>query len=190
MDVRLSPVQEALRESVSLVVDRLGPRTVRQLDDLERAEKLEAARACGATRLVQHGGGSDLRTTLRQALPEGADVVIDPVGGEAAEPALRTLRFGGRFVTVGYASGTIPRIPLNLVLLKGVAILGFQFRDFATHRPDETARNEAELLELLATGQARPVIGAIFSLDEAVTALRLVGDGRAIGKVVLRTGSV
>jgi NADPH:quinone reductase len=153
-------------------------------------EKLEAARASGATRLVQYGSGSDLRASLREALPEGADVVIDPVGGEAAEPALRTLRFGGRFVTVGYASGTIPRIPLNLVLLKGVVIVGFQFRDFATHRHEDMARNEAELLELLATGQARPVIGATFSLDEAVTALHLVGDGQAIGKVVLRTGAV
>jgi NADPH2:quinone reductase len=153
-------------------------------------EKLEAAKACGATRLIQHQVGSDLRATLKETLPAGADVVIDPVGGDVAEPALRSLRFGGRFVTVGYASGTIPRIPLNLVLLKGVAILGFQFRDFATHRPDEMARNEAELLELLATGQVRPVIGATFDLEQAAAALRLVGDGRAIGKVVLRTGSV
>jgi NADPH2:quinone reductase len=153
-------------------------------------EKLEAAKACGATRLIQHQAGSDLRAALREVLPDGADVVIDPVGGEVAEPALRSLRFGGRFVTVGYASGTIPRIPLNLVLLKGVAILGFQFRDFAIHLPDEMARNEAELLELLATGQVRPVIGATFDLLEVAMALRLVGAGKAIGKVVLRTGSV
>ena len=64
---------------------------------------------------------------LRDALPDGADVVVDPVGGDLAEPALRSLRWGGRFVTVGYASGVIPRIPLNLVLLKGIHILGFQF---------------------------------------------------------------
>ena len=90
------------------------------------AEKLEAAKACGATRLIEGHAGSDLRAALRGCLPEGADVVIDPVGGDAAEPAFRSLRFGGRFVTVGYASGTIPRIPLNLVLLKGVAIVGFR----------------------------------------------------------------
>ena len=82
-------------------------------------EKLEAARALGATRLIDHRAG-DLRQALREALPGGADVVVDPVGGDLAEPALRSLHFGGRFVTVGYASGTIPRIPLNLVLLKGV----------------------------------------------------------------------
>jgi NADPH2:quinone reductase len=153
-------------------------------------EKLEAAKACGATRLIQHQAGSDLRAALKEALPQGADVVIDPVGGGLAEPALRSLRFGGRFVTVGYASGTIPHIPLNLVLLKGVTILGFQFRDFAIHQPEEMVNNEVELLELLVTGQARPVIGATFDLNEVAEALRLVGDGQAIGKVVLRTGSV
>ena len=65
-------------------------------------------------------------------LPDGADAVIDPVGGELSEPALRSLRRGGRFVTIGYASGVIPRIPLNLVLVKGVHISGFQFQDLRT----------------------------------------------------------
>ena len=78
------------------------------------------------------------------------------VGGDLAEPALRSLHYGGRFVTVGYASGVVPRIPLNLVLLKGMQILGFQFGDFAAHAPDELARNEAELLDLLAAGDVRP----------------------------------
>jgi NADPH:quinone reductase len=88
-------------------------------------------------------------------------------------------------VTVGYASGVIPRIPLNLVLLKGIRIVGFQFIDFATHAPDELERNERELLDLLAAGTAFPHIGARFPLDEAAAALRYVADGRAIGKVVL-----
>jgi NADPH:quinone reductase-like Zn-dependent oxidoreductase len=119
----------------------------------------------------------------------GVDAVIDPVGGELAEPALRALRWGGRFVTVGYASGTVPRIPLNLVLLKGCQILGFQFRDFAAHAPDELARNEAELLELLGDGRALPHVGATFTLVEAAAALRHVAEGKAIGKVVLAMGT-
>jgi NADPH2:quinone reductase len=86
-------------------------------------EKLEAAASAGATRLIDHRT-DDLRGALRDALPDGGDVVIDPVGGDLSEPALRSLRWGGRFVTVGYASGTIPRIPLNLVLLKGVMSSG------------------------------------------------------------------
>ncbi len=110
---------------------------------------------------------------------------MDPVGGNLSEPALRCLRRGGRFVTVGYAAGEIPRIPLNLVLLKGIVIVGFQFRDFAAHAADQMRRNERELLELLAAGLATPHIGASFPLTEAAAALRYVADGNAIGKVVL-----
>jgi NADPH2:quinone reductase len=122
---------------------------------------------------------------LREALPEGADVVVDPVGGDLSEPALRSLRWGGRFVTVGYASGVIPRIPLNLVLLKGVHIVGFQMRDFAQNAPEELRRNQRELLELLASGRVVPHIGASFDLADTAAALRYVADGRAIGKVVI-----
>jgi NADPH:quinone reductase len=148
------------------------------------AEKLDAARAFGAARRIDHRTG-DLRGALRDLVPAGADVVIDPVGGTLAEPALRSLRRGGRFVTVGYASGVIPRIPLNLVLLKSIRILGFEFRDFATHAPDELARNERELLALLASHRAFPHLGARFPLAAAAAALRHVADGRAIGKVVV-----
>lgn len=146
-------------------------------------EKLAAAEAGGATRLLDHRAGP-LRDQLRVALPGGADVVVDPVGGALAEPALRALRYAGRFVTVGYASGTIPRIPLNLVLLKGIAVLGFQFIDFATHHADELTRNEEELDALLAGGLL-PHIGATFPLERVAEALRFVADGGAIGKVVL-----
>ncbi|HKS98614.1 MAG TPA: zinc-binding dehydrogenase, partial [Rugosimonospora sp.] len=113
------------------------------------------------------------------------DAVLDPVGGALAEPALRALRWGGRFVSVGYASGGIPRIPLNLVLLKGVQVLGFQLRDLATHRPEEYRRHEAELLDLLATGRLRPHIGAAYPLDQVAAALRHVAGGSAVGKVLI-----
>lgn len=146
--------------------------------------KLDVAEAHGATRLVNHTAG-DLRQALKEALPEGADVVVDPVGGSLSEPALRSLRWGGRFVTVGYAAGEIPRIPLNLVLLKGVHIVGFDLRGFGAHAGEEMRRNERELLELLAAGRALPHIGASFPLAEAAAALRYLADGKAIGKVVL-----
>jgi len=147
-------------------------------------EKLQAAQTFGATRLIDHRAG-ELRQSLRRALPDGADVVVDPVGGALAEPALRSLRYGGRFVTVGYASGVIPSIRLNLVLLKGVHVLGFQFIDFAAHRADERRRDESELLELLASGKAYPHIIASFGLEQASEALAYVAEGRAVGKVVL-----
>ncbi|HZQ31209.1 MAG TPA: NADPH:quinone oxidoreductase family protein [Mycobacterium sp.] len=144
-------------------------------------EKLGVATSYGARRVVNHRV-SDLRTALRETLPQGADAVVDPVGGDLSEPTLRALRRGGRFITVGYASGTIPRIPLNLVLVKGVQIIGFQFQDVA---PDEFRRNEAELKKLLTSGRVTPHIGATFGLDETARALRLVADGKAIGKVLI-----
>ncbi|MGV0837726.1 NADPH:quinone oxidoreductase family protein [Mycolicibacterium thermoresistibile] len=144
-------------------------------------EKLAAAGAAGARHLINYRD-TNLRSALRTALPDGAHAVIDPVGGELSEPALRSLRRGGRFVTVGYASGTIPAIPLNLVLVKGAHILGFQFQDVA---PDEFGRNESELAELLVSGEVRPHIGAVYPLAETAAALRHVADGRAVGKVVI-----
>lgn len=144
-------------------------------------EKLSIAAQYGAVSLVSHTRG-DLRAELREVLPDGAHAVLDPVGGDLSEPALRALRRGGRFVTIGYASGVIPRIPLNLVLVKGLHILGFQFQDIA---PDEFTRNEAELRDLLATGTVRPHIGAVYPLSEVTAALREVASGKAVGKVVL-----
>jgi NADPH2:quinone reductase len=147
-------------------------------------EKLDVAASHGATRLIDHRAG-DLRSALKETLPDGADVVVDPVGGDLSEPALRSLRWGGRFVTVGYASGVIPKIPLNLVLLKGIHILGFEFGSFGAHALDELRRNEKELVELLASQRVRPHIGATFAFADAAAALRYVADSRAIGKVVL-----
>lgn len=148
------------------------------------ADKLALAARSGAKALVNHRSG-ELRAALRETVPGGADAVIDPVGGDLAEPALRSLRWGGRFVTVGFASGTIPRIPLNLVLLKGVRILGFDFRGFMTHAAAEAERNDQELVALLGAGRIAPPVGATFALDDAAAALRYVADGHAIGKVVL-----
>jgi NADPH2:quinone reductase len=144
-------------------------------------EKLEVAAGYGAKRLINHKS-ADLRGALRDALPGGATVVIDPVGGELSEPALRSLSRGGRFVTVGFASGVIPRIPLNLVLVKGVRVLGFGFQDVP---PDEFGRNEDELRELLVSGRVLPHVGAVYPLAETAAALRHVADGRAIGKVLI-----
>jgi NADPH2:quinone reductase len=151
-------------------------------------EKLDVAASYGATNLVDHRS-VELRHALRESLPNGADVVVDPVGGGLSEPALRALRWGGRFVTVGYASGEIPRIPLNLVLLKGVHVLGFEFLGFIANAPDEFRRNEDELMELLATGRVIPHIGATFPLADVAAALRYVADGHAIGKVLVDISS-
>jgi NADPH2:quinone reductase len=148
-------------------------------------EKLDVASSYGARRLVNHRS-KPLRDALREALPDGADAVVDPVGGQLSEPALRSLRRGGRFVTVGFASGDIPRIPLNLVLVKGIAVLGFQFQDVP---PDEFARNEDELRDHLVNGRVRPHVGAVYPLAETVQALEDVADGRAVGKILIDLAS-
>lgn len=144
-------------------------------------EKLGVASSYGAAHVVNHRA-VPLRDALRRVIPDGADVVIDPVGGELSEAALRSLRRGGRFVTVGFASGVIPRIPLNLVLVKGVAVLGFQFQDVPA---DEFDRNEEELRDHLVSGRVLPHVGAVYPFAETVLALKHVADGRAIGKVLI-----
>jgi len=155
-------------------------------------EKLAVAAANGAEKTINHknfpNGPSDLRSFLRDLHPAGTDIIVDPVGGGLAEPALRSLRWAGRFVSVGYAAGSIPKIPLNLVLLKGCKVLGFQMRDLSAHEPEATARHEAELRALLADGKVTPHVGASFKLSEAACGLRHVADGKAIGKVILSVG--
>ncbi len=146
--------------------------------------KLAVCREQGAEQLIDYER-EPLRDAIRAATSGGADVVIDPVGGKWSEAALRATRWGGRFVTVGYASGEIPAIPLNLVLLKGVVVKGFEIRTFAEHAPADARRDRAELAELLAGGRVRPHIGARYPLEDVSGALRHVADRRAIGKIVV-----
>ena len=148
------------------------------------AGKLAVAASAGASVCINHRDG-DLRARLKAALPSGADAVIDPVGGALAEPALRSLRWRGRFVTLGYAGGAIPRIPLNLVLLKGIAVLGFQILDYMTNEPAQYAADDARLLELLREGRAAAHIGARYGFEDVAAAMRHVAEGRAVGKVLL-----
>jgi NADPH:quinone reductase len=117
--------------------------------------------------------------------PAGVDVVLDPVGGPYSEPAMRAMSWGSRFVVIGFASGEIARIPLNLVLLKGVSVLGFDHRSFAANRPDLRERDEAELLALLATGRLRPRVTASFPLDQVTEALATIAARRVSGKAVV-----
>jgi NADPH2:quinone reductase len=147
-------------------------------------ERLAICRERGAAHGVNYAA-ADLRDALRAVAPNGVDVVIDPVGGPYAERALRAMRWGGRFVTVGYASGEIPRIPLNLVLLKGVTIKGFEIRTFSELAPDAAKRDEAELMALFAAGRLAPHISSVHPLDEIAAALAEVASRRSTGKVLL-----
>lgn len=147
-------------------------------------EKLDICRQRGAQATVAYDR-DELKSAIRELTGGGARVVIDPVGGRYAEQALRGLARGGIFVTLGYAAGTIPAIPLNLVLLKDITIRGMEIRTFTADHPDDAARDIHELQQMFADGGIRPYIGARFGLADTATALRLVAERKAIGKVVI-----
>jgi NADPH:quinone reductase len=149
------------------------------------AEKLEVCRQRGAHAVIDYDA-ENLRDRIREITDgTGARTVVDPVGGRYSEPALRALGRGGTFVTLGYAAGEIPSIPLNLVLLKGITVRGMEIRTFFTDYPQEALRDTAELQQMFDDGRVRPYIGARFPLRQAAEALRHVTDRKAIGKVVL-----
>nr|MBA2282249.1 zinc-binding dehydrogenase [Acidimicrobiia bacterium] len=115
----------------------------------------------------------------------GADVVVDPVGGDKAEAALRTLRVGGRYVVIGFAAGEIPRLPLNQVLLNNRTVVGVDWGAWTMKDPDGQRALLADLLELVAGGRLQPVEPTAYPLDRAADALADLQGRRVTGKVVV-----
>src|SRR5581483_564073 len=147
-------------------------------------EKLAICRERGAEATINYDS-EDLKTRLREVTDGGADVVIDPVGGPYSEQALRSMRWRGRFVTVGFASGEIPRIPLNLVLLKGMSVIGFEMGSFFMKAPELTQRDRGEMMQLLADGVIKPYSSSVHPLERAADAFRELAERRATGKVLI-----
>ena len=148
-------------------------------------EKLAAAKAGGATELVQFPG-SDLKDAVKALTgAKGADIVYDCIGGAAAEPLVRSLAWHGRFLVVGFAAGEIPKIPLNLLLVKGAAIAGVFWGEAVRRDPDAHAANMSRLLSWVANGQLKPRIHAKFPLAQTADALRVLDRREAQGKVVV-----
>jgi NADPH:quinone reductase len=148
-------------------------------------EKLRLAREHGADALINYGT-SDLRERIREETSgKGVDVVYDPVGGSYAEPALRSLAAGGRYLVIGFASGEIPKIALNLLLLKMVSMVGVFWGAFAKARPQQNAANLVALLDWYVAGRLRPHVSATFPLERYGEALDAVMQRKVLGKVVL-----
>lgn len=147
------------------------------------AAKRDACLAQGAD-VVLDPAEPDLKELLKASTDGGAHVVVDPVGGSLTEQALRATRWGGRFVVVGFASGDIPCIPLNLVLLKGVVVKGFENRTIVEHHP-WAAAHRAEVVRHFVDGRLTPWIGACYRLADVVAALTEVAERRSIGKVLI-----
>jgi NADPH:quinone reductase len=148
-------------------------------------DKLAFARDHGADEGINYES-EDLKTRLKQlTAPKGVDVLYDPVGGDYAEPALRAMAWEGRYLVLGFASGTIPRIPLNLVMLKGCSIIGVFWTAFVERFPEKHRANMLKLLNWCAEGKISPYIHARFALIETATALSLIEGRKVTGKVIV-----
>lgn len=149
-------------------------------------EKLAFAKACGADETINYAQ-EDLRDGLRRLGGErGIDVVYDPIGGAYAEPALRALAWQGRFLVVGFAAGEIPKIPLNLVLLRSRDVRGVYWGEWMTRAPAQHRANMTDILGWCAAGKISAHVHAVFPLERAAEALAAIADRKAIGKVVLK----
>lgn len=147
-------------------------------------QKAAAVRDAGAAEALRYDRVA-LREAMRAVAPDGADVVVDPVGGDATEAALRATAFNGRVLIVGFASGDIPAIPANLPLLKGCSVVGVFWGRFARTAPARNRANFETLGRWWRDGRIDPQVSRTFDLDHAADALRIIGSRGAIGKLVV-----
>jgi NADPH2:quinone reductase len=148
-------------------------------------EKLALCRHHGADAVINYTT-EDLRARVK-ALTQGrgVDVVYDPVGGQYAEPMVRSLRHNGRYLVVGFAAGSIPKIPLNLLLLKMASLIGVYWGAFAEAEPQQAADNMAQLMRWYIGGQLQPHVAVQYPLSAFQKALNDIIERRAMGKVIL-----
>jgi NADPH2:quinone reductase len=148
-------------------------------------EKLQFAREAGADETINYS-----ETSLRDAVKEltggrGVDVVYDPVGGELAQMALRSLAWHGRYLVIGFACGDIPNFPANIALLKEASIIGVWWGTWSNHNPGDSLQNMMELAAMVGQGQLNPRVTESYPLDHFVDAFAAITERRARGKVVL-----
>ncbi len=150
------------------------------------AEKIAFARQHGADDGIDYGS-QDLKEALRSVTQgKGADVIYDPVGGSYAEAALRSIAWQGRYLVIGFAAGEIPKLPLNLVLLKGCDLLGVFWGSWIERDPDGHRANTEQLLAWVADGKLSSHVHAVYPLDQAAVALKAIAARQVMGKVILR----
>ena len=157
-------------------------------------EKVDLAKQHGADEGVVYGRGpfdreqaKALQEAFKQASgKDGPDVIYDAVGGEYAEPAFRAIAWDGRYLVIGFAAGDIPRLPLNLPLLKGADIVGVFWGTWTTKDPQGYEQSVKELLDLYAAGKIKPHVSEVFSLADAPKAIAHLASRKAMGKVVVK----
>jgi NADPH2:quinone reductase len=150
-------------------------------------EKLAICREHGADEVINYSQ-DDLREKVRELTGgKGVDVVYDPVGGDLTEAALRGMAWKGRFLVIGFASGSIPAPPLNLALLKGCSIVGVFYGAFQDWERPRFLELTQELVGWLAEGRVKPLITSRYTLEQSVQALQDLGGRKAVGKIVVTT---
>lgn len=150
-------------------------------------EKLSACQENGADYVINYAQ-DDLRQSVKEITKgRGVDVIYDPVGGSFSEKALRDMSWGGRFLVVGFAAGEIPKVPLNIPLLKGCSVVGVFWGEFTKREPDLNKQNNQELMDFFDQGKISPHIHRVYPLEKAGEALNELLQKRVIGKVVLST---
>ena len=149
------------------------------------ADKLAACRGAGADEIINYAN-EDLRAALKALRPDGVDVVLDPVGSQHAEPALRGLAREGRYLVVGFAGGEIPRVALNLLLLKSAKVIGVAWDSFARLHRDEARRHVEQLSAWITEGALRPRVSGVYPLEDVPRALEQLMARQVIGKLVIR----
>ncbi len=147
---------------------------------------MELCREYGADLLINYEK-NDLKTTLKELTAKnGVDVIYDPVGGDYSEAAFRGIAWEGRFLVVGFAAGSIPRIPLNLPLLKGASIVGVFWGAFAMKHPELNMQNAQTLMQWFQDGALKPHIHKTYTLEDTPKALEEMMSRKVRGKVVVR----
>ena len=147
-------------------------------------DKQQIAKENGADHVLGYDNLKDEIKSLTGG--KGADVVFDVVGGDVFDACSRAMAWEGRLLVVGFASGTIPKFPINLALVKGYSVVGVFWGSFTAKQPKEYAANMGELMQWYAQGKIAPLIGKSFAMENASSALRHIIDRKAIGKIVLK----
>lgn len=163
-----------------------GARVIAAASSDEKCALCTALGADATINYAQHGPLSSLRDEIKRLTDgKGPDVIYDPVGGDFAEPAFRSIAWRGRYLVVGFASGPIPSLPLNLALLKGASIVGVFWGDFAKREPQANAAMMQALAGMYAKGQVKPVIDQTLPMAELHKAYAIMGSRSVKGKLVL-----
>jgi NADPH2:quinone reductase len=167
---------------VGLTAVELGKLMGARVIAVARGDKLAAARAAGADHVLD--AAADIRAEVKAL--GGADVVYDPVGGAAFDAALRAARPGARLLPLGFASGDVPQIPANILLVKNLTVIGLYWGAYAAMAPEVLAASFATLFAWYEAGRLRPHVSHVLPLEDANAGLDLLRGRKATGKVVVR----